>query len=85
MNINRSQLGLKIVRRKRRTATADQTGEKLLEVAGPIFAIRGYQAATIREICAIEGPCIFCPSYRIRFTYGDVWRGQGQVAGEKER
>ncbi|MGA3211713.1 MAG: CerR family C-terminal domain-containing protein [Terriglobales bacterium] len=52
MNSNRSQLGPKVVRRKRPTATPDPTREKLLEVAGPIFANRGYQATTIREICA---------------------------------
>jgi len=52
MNGNRSQLRLKVVRRKHQTATSEATREKLLEVAGSIFAKRGYQAATIREICA---------------------------------
>jgi len=52
MNSNRSQLQLNVVRRKHQTATPDPTREKLLEVAGPIFADRGYQATTIREICA---------------------------------
>jgi len=52
MNSNRSQLRLKVVRRKHQTATPDPTRDKLLEVAGPIFANRGYQATTIREICA---------------------------------
>jgi len=52
MNSNRSQFGPQVVRRKRPTATPDPTREKLLEVAGPIFADRGYQATTIREICA---------------------------------
>ena len=40
------------MKRKRRPVTPDQTREKLLEVAGPVFADRGYRAATIREICA---------------------------------
>ena len=52
MNSISSQLRLKVVRRKHQTATPDPTRDKLLEVAGPIFAKRGYQAATIREICA---------------------------------
>jgi AcrR family transcriptional regulator len=52
MNSNSSQLRLKVVRRKHQTATPDPTRDKLLEVAGPIFANRGYQATTIREICA---------------------------------
>ena len=52
MKENCSQLRLKVVRRKHQTAAQDPTREKLLEVAGPIFADRGYQATTIREICA---------------------------------
>ena len=52
MNSNRSQLRLKVVRRRHQTATPGPTRERLLEVAGPIFADRGYQATTIREICA---------------------------------
>jgi AcrR family transcriptional regulator len=52
MNGSRSQAALKVVRRKRPNAPPDPTREKLLEVAGPIFAHRGYQATTIREICA---------------------------------
>jgi AcrR family transcriptional regulator len=39
------------VRRKREAITSDPTREKLLGVAGRVFADRGYQAATIREIC----------------------------------
>jgi AcrR family transcriptional regulator len=67
MNSNRSQLGLKVVRRKRPTATADPTREKLLEVAGPIFANRGYQATTIREICAGAGANVAA----INYHFGD--------------
>jgi len=65
LNINGScsQVGLKVVRRKRRTATPDPTGEKLLEVAGPIFANRGYQDTTIREICAAAGANVAAISY----------------------
>ena len=39
------------MRRKREAITSDPTREKLLGVAGRVFADRGYQAATIREIC----------------------------------
>jgi AcrR family transcriptional regulator len=37
--------------RKRVSPASDPTREKLLDVAGWVFADRGYQAATIREIC----------------------------------
>ena len=32
--------------------TADDTRSRLLEAAGRIFAANGFQAATVREICA---------------------------------
>jgi AcrR family transcriptional regulator len=67
MNSNRSQLRLKVVRRKHQTATTDPTREKLLEVAGPIFADRGYQATTIREICAGAGANVAA----INYHFGD--------------
>ena len=67
MNSNRSQLRLKVVRRKRPTATPDPTSERLLEVAGPIFADRGYQATTIREICAAAGANVAA----INYHFGD--------------
>ena len=41
----------KPLKRRRRPATSDPTRDKLLDVAGRIFAQRGYRAATIREIC----------------------------------
>jgi AcrR family transcriptional regulator len=43
---------MKVVRRERLPKAPDPTRERLLEVAGPVFADRGYQATTIREICA---------------------------------
>ena len=67
MNNNRFQLGLKVGKRKRRSATSDPTREKLLEAAGPIFANRGYQATTIREICAGAGANIAA----INYHFGD--------------
>ena len=67
MSINRSQNGLKVVRRKHGNATPDPTREKLLEAAGPIFANRGYQATTIREICAGAGANVAA----INYHFGD--------------
>jgi AcrR family transcriptional regulator len=64
MNKKRSQLGLRIVKRKHWPATPDPTREKLLEAAGPIFANRGYQATTIREICAAAGANVAAINYR---------------------
>jgi AcrR family transcriptional regulator len=63
MNKKRSQLGLRIVKRKHRPATPDSTRAKLLEVAGPIFADRGYQATMIREICAGAGANVAAVNY----------------------
>ena len=67
MNKKRSQLGLRIVKRKHWPATPDPTREKLLEAAGPIFANRGYQATTIREICAAAGANVAA----INYHFGD--------------
>jgi AcrR family transcriptional regulator len=67
MNINRSQNGLKVVRRKHGRATPDPTREKLLEAAGPVFANRGYQAAKIREICEGAGGNVAA----INYHFGD--------------
>jgi AcrR family transcriptional regulator len=62
MNSDRSQQGRKPAKRKR-LPTPDPTREKLLEVAGPIFADRGYQAATIREICGEAGANVAAVNY----------------------
>ena len=67
MSINRSQNGLKVVRRKHGRATPDPTREKLLEAAGPVFANRGYQAAKIREICEGAGGNVAA----INYHFGD--------------
>ena len=63
MNRNRSHLGIKVVRRKRLPEAADPTRERLLEVAGPVFADRGYQATTIRQICARAGANVAAVNY----------------------
>lgn len=49
--------------RKRRPAASDPTREKLLDVAGRIFADRGYRAATIREICLAAGANVAAVNY----------------------
>jgi AcrR family transcriptional regulator len=67
MNSDRSQLRLKVLRRKHQTAIPEPTREKLLDVAGPIFADRGYQATTIREICAGAGANVAA----INYHFGD--------------
>jgi AcrR family transcriptional regulator len=63
MNRNRSHLGIKVVRRKRLPEAADPTRERLLEVAGPVFADQGYQATTIRHICAGAGANVAAVNY----------------------
>jgi TetR/AcrR family transcriptional regulator, regulator of cefoperazone and chloramphenicol sensitivity len=63
MNRHHSPPKLKLVRRKRAPAASDPTREKLLEVAGRVFADRGYQAATIREICVQAGANVAAINY----------------------
>ena len=45
----------------------DRTREKLIEAAGGVFAERGYDAATIREICRRAGANVAAVNY----TFGD--------------
>jgi AcrR family transcriptional regulator len=59
----RIQPGSKPTPRKRRPAAADPTRDKLLDVAGRIFADRGYRAATIREICVAAHANIAAVNY----------------------
>jgi AcrR family transcriptional regulator len=63
MCATRIQSGTKAAQRSRRPATSDPTREKLLDVAGRIFAERGYRAATIREICVAAGANIAAVNY----------------------
>ena len=63
MNNHRFRSGQKVVSRKHRSATPEPTREKLLEIAGPVFAERGYQATTIREICAGAGANVAAVNY----------------------
>jgi AcrR family transcriptional regulator len=48
---------------RRRPAAADPTRDKLLDVAGRIFADRGFRAATIREICVGAGANVAAVNY----------------------
>lgn len=60
--MNRVQAKLKNVKRSP-PATQEPTRDKLLDVAGRIFAERGYQAATIREICIAAGANVAAVNY----------------------
>jgi AcrR family transcriptional regulator len=44
------RIEFKVAKRSRKPAASDPTRDKLLDVAGRIFADRGYRAATIRQI-----------------------------------
>jgi AcrR family transcriptional regulator len=46
-----SSIKPKVSKNKRGATSAEPTRDKLLDVAGRIFANRGYRAATVREIC----------------------------------
>jgi len=63
MSTARVQSGTKAATRRRRPVSSDPTREKLLDVAGRIFADRGYRAATIREICVAAGANIAAVNY----------------------
>jgi AcrR family transcriptional regulator len=44
----------------------DDTSQRLVEAAGPIFAEKGYQATTVREICQAAGANIAAVNYYFR-------------------
>jgi TetR/AcrR family transcriptional regulator, regulator of cefoperazone and chloramphenicol sensitivity len=48
----------------------DATRVRLLEAAGPVFAEHGYQAATVREICARAGANVAAVNYYFRDKAG---------------
>jgi AcrR family transcriptional regulator len=70
MNSYRLPQGRQTPARRKRMLTPDLTREKLLEVAGPIFADRGYQAATIRDICVEAGANVAAVNYHFRDKLG---------------
>ena len=49
---------------------ADSTRDKLLEVAGRVFAEHGYYASTVREICAQAGSNVAAVNYHFRDKLG---------------
>ena len=58
-----TQSAPKAAKRARRPTISDPTREKLLDVAGRIFADRGYRAATIREISIAAGANVAAVNY----------------------
>ena len=56
-------VGLKAAKRSRKPAASAPTRDKLLDVAGRIFADRCYQAATIRQICVAAGANVAAVNY----------------------
>jgi AcrR family transcriptional regulator len=44
----------------------DDTRQRILEAAGPIFAAKGLEAASVREICEIAGANISAINYHFR-------------------
>jgi AcrR family transcriptional regulator len=70
MNKDRSSIETKVVKRARRHTAADPTREKLLDVAGRIFADRGYQATTIREICLAASANVAAVNYHFGDKFG---------------
>jgi AcrR family transcriptional regulator len=70
MNHRHSRPKLKVMRRKRTPAASDPTREKLLDVAGRVFAARGYQAVTVREICAAAGANVAAINYHFGDKFG---------------
>jgi AcrR family transcriptional regulator len=59
--------GVRVVARPRRPAISDLTRGKLLDAAGRIFVERGYQRATIREICDAAGENVAA----VHYHFGD--------------
>ena len=54
----------------KQTQEIDETRERLLEAAGAVFAERGFQAATIREISAKSGANVAAINYHFRDKLG---------------
>jgi len=63
MTTNHTGRKAKAARRNRESRASDPTRDKLLEVAEQVFADRGYQAATIREICVRAGANVAAVNY----------------------
>jgi TetR/AcrR family transcriptional regulator, regulator of cefoperazone and chloramphenicol sensitivity len=48
------------------TAASEDTRSQIIEAAGPIFAEKGFQAATVREICQAAGANLASVNYYFR-------------------
>jgi AcrR family transcriptional regulator len=66
---------------RRRPTASDPTRDKLIDVAGRIFAERGYRAATIREICIGAGANVAAVNYH----FGDKLGLYSEVVRESTR
>jgi AcrR family transcriptional regulator len=69
-------------RRSPAQAGSDPTRDKLLEAAGREFADRGYDAATIREICRRAGANVAAVNYHFRDKQGLYAQVLLRMAGE---
>jgi TetR/AcrR family transcriptional regulator, regulator of cefoperazone and chloramphenicol sensitivity len=63
MIATRPKPALKADKRTRGPAASDPTRDKLLDVAGRIFADRGFRSATVREICVAAGANVAAVNY----------------------
>ena len=73
--------------RARAAVDADLTRDKLLDAAGPVFAEKGYYAATVREICARARANVAAVNYHFGDKLGlytEVLRRCKQIAHMKE-
>ncbi len=78
-----TSVGLKAAKRSRKPAASDPTRDKLLDVAGRIFAERGYRSATIREICVAAGANVAAVNYHFGDKLGlytEVVRQSARIA-----
>lgn len=62
--------------------TSDPTRNKLLEAAGRVFADRGFEAATVREICRRAGANVAAVNYHFRDKQGLYNQVLVRMAGE---
>jgi AcrR family transcriptional regulator len=57
-------------RRAPQPASSDATRDKLMDAAGRVFADRGYDAATVREICRLAHANVAAVNYHFRDKQG---------------